>query len=64
MKSELLIPIVNFGRDQTLRYHFLLSAEGKCYGNEDNSICELHLSAEDRIFSCLRRHAKFAFIQV
>ena len=39
MKSELLIPIVNFGRDQTLRYHFLLSAEGKCYGNER----QLHL---------------------
>lgn len=64
MKSEMLIPIVTFGRDQTLRYHFVLSAEGNVMEMRDNSICELHLSAEDRIFSCLRRRAKFAFIQV
>ena len=34
MKSEMLVPIVIFGLNQTLRYHFLSSAQGKCYGTE------------------------------
>ena len=56
----MLVPIVTFGLDHILRYHFLSSAEGKCYGNER----QLHLSAVDSIFGCLRRRAKFAFILV